>query len=200
MNKTIIDLLRHGEVQGETCFRGSQDDPLTPQGLRQMQRQTAGLRWDTIISSPLQRCQAFAEKLKNQENTALNISPAFREIHFGDWEGKSAEQISQNHARQLQLFYQDPVNHPPPSGEPFKDFEHRVMLGWHTLLKERQNQYVLVITHAGVIRLLFSQIFNLPYSQCFQFEIAPAHLTRLTVFHHADAEDFIQLNFHQAAT
>ena len=31
-----IDLLRHGETRGGNCFRGRTDDPLTPEGWRQM--------------------------------------------------------------------------------------------------------------------------------------------------------------------
>ncbi len=196
MNKTVIDLLRHGEVRGGACFRGSQDDPLTEAGWLQMQQQTQTHHWQAIISSPLRRCRLFAEHLSQQQHIPLQIDDNLREIHFGDWEGKTAKQISQISADLLQQFYQDPIHNTPPSGESFEVFQQRIIRSWRRLLKAHQDQHILIITHAGVIRLLFSLIFKLPYSQCFQFDIAPANLTRFSLFHN-DAEDFIQLIFHQ---
>jgi alpha-ribazole phosphatase/probable phosphoglycerate mutase len=198
VNKTVIDLLRHGEVQGGACFRGSQDDTLTKTGWRQMQQQTQPYHWHGIISSPLKRCRLFAEHLSQQQHIPLTLEKGLQEIYFGHWEGKTAEQISQTSANQLQQFYQDPIHNPPPSGESFNSFQQRVTQSWHRLLKKHQGQHILIITHAGVIRLLFSQIFKLPYTQCFQFDIAPANLTRFSLFHH-DHDDFIQLTFHQPA-
>jgi len=58
---TVIDLLRHGDVEGGDVFRGSSDDPLSDDGWRQMQdalEDKSG--WDVIITSPLQRCCEFA--------------------------------------------------------------------------------------------------------------------------------------------
>lgn len=48
-----VDLLRHGEVQGGSCFRGRTDDPLTAPGWQQMQQASASHDWDIIICLPL---------------------------------------------------------------------------------------------------------------------------------------------------
>ena len=59
---TIIDLLRHGEVEGGEIIRGSTDDKLTDEGWAQMQNALQGdIQWDVIISSSLLRCAEFAE-------------------------------------------------------------------------------------------------------------------------------------------
>ncbi len=198
MNKTIIDLLRHGEVQGGACFRGSQDDPLTEAGWRQMQQQTRPYRWQAIISSPRSRCLSFAEHLSQQQQIPLQIADDLREIHFGDWEGKSAEEISQSTPHLLQQFYLNPMEYSPPSAEAFIDFQQRVSQCWRMLLNNHNSRHILLITHAGVIRLLFSLIFKLPYPQCFQFEIPPASLTRFSHYENGE-ETFTQLNFLQPA-
>ncbi|WP_198243861.1 histidine phosphatase family protein [methane-oxidizing endosymbiont of Gigantopelta aegis] len=196
MNKTVIDLLRHGEVQGGACFRGSQDDPLTEAGWQQMQQQTQTHHWQAIISSPLKRCRLFAEHLSQEQQIPLQIEDNLREIHFGDWEGKSSEEINQLSPQLLQQFYQNPMEYHPPAAEPLLDFQQRVTQSWHSLLNNYSGQHILLITHAGVIRLLFSMIFKLPYPQCFQFEIPAANLTRFSHFK-SDENPFTQLNFHQ---
>ncbi len=195
-HQTVIDLLRHGEVQGGACFRGSQDDCLTEHGWRQMQQQTQSLHWQAIISSPLKRCRLFAEHLSQQQHIPLILDKNLREIHFGDWEGKTACQLRED---QILRFYQDPTQNTPPAGEPFNGFQQRVMQSWRELLETHRGQHILLVTHAGVIRLLFSMIFKLPYSQCFQFDIATAHLSRFHVFQTDQEDDFIQLIFYRPA-
>ena len=196
MHPTTIDLLRHGEVQGGACFRGSQDDPLSDTGWRQMQQQTRHIDWDMIISSPLQRCQNFAQELSRQQQIPLHIEAGLQEIDFGIWEGKTAAEIELAFPGQLQHYYDDPTHCPPACGESFSAFKKRVLQSWESLLKTCSQQHILIITHAGVIRLLFSHILGLEYQQSFQIDIPTACLSRFSCFH-TDKVPYIQLNFHQ---
>ena len=68
---TRFDILRHGEPDGEDCFRGSGvDHPLTRLGWSQMQAAIAqDTQWDLIISSSLSRCLDFAKKLSEGDLT-----------------------------------------------------------------------------------------------------------------------------------
>jgi alpha-ribazole phosphatase len=77
----VIGLLRHGEVEGGNCFRGSTDDPLTALGLDQMQHAiTEDQTWDRVITSPLQRCSRFAETVAQQRSIPFDIDPRLAEI------------------------------------------------------------------------------------------------------------------------
>ena len=59
---TWVDLLRHGEPVGGSRYRGQVDDALSEKGWQQMWQAVAGRGdWQQIITSPLQRCQAFIE-------------------------------------------------------------------------------------------------------------------------------------------
>ena len=62
MQKTTLDFLRHGQPNGGSRYRGNGvDDPLSDLGWRQMRDTTAGVAgWQRVISSPMQRCVAFA--------------------------------------------------------------------------------------------------------------------------------------------
>jgi broad specificity phosphatase PhoE len=112
-NITTLDFLRHGATTGGSYYRGSTDDPLSKLGWQQMSTAVANRNWDLIISSPLLRCLDFAQHLNRHANTPFCIEPTWQEIHFGDREGKTADQID---PAELQRFYQDPLQHTPKHG------------------------------------------------------------------------------------
>lgn len=190
---TTIDLLRHGEVQGGACYRGTTDHPLTAQGWQQMRNAVAKRHdWQVIVSSPLCRCLDFAEELSLQQQLPLILEPGFQEIHFGDWEGKTAEQIEPD---ALKRFYEPPFNYAPPNGESLLVFRQRVENAWQQLLENQQGKAVLIVAHAGVIRILFCLLLQIPLERSFGIQVDHAGFTQFSCFH-SHSGDFIQLNFH----
>ena len=91
---TRFDLMRHGETEGGSRYRGSINDALTPQGWVAM-RTALGEenKWDHIISSPLHRCADFARNLAERHALPLVLDARLREIYFGAWEGKTATEL-----------------------------------------------------------------------------------------------------------
>ncbi len=127
-----VGLLRHGEVQGGNCFRGSTDDPLTEPGLDQMRAATRGSpagtqSWNQVISSPLTRCASFAREFAEQHALPLTYDHRLKEMHFGDWEGRTAAELFDEDAKALTQFWADPFTQPPPGGEHFEHFQSRVL-------------------------------------------------------------------------
>lgn len=162
-SETRFDILRHGEPDGDDCFRGSGiDDPLTELGLQQMHAAIAQkTQWDLIISSPLVRCLDFAKILASKLKLELIVDDSFKEIGFGVWEGKTKEHIQHNDALAYKRFQEDPVKNRPEGSEPLEKFTNRV---WHRLEKlnaEHQGKRVLLITHAGVIRVITAKTMGL---------------------------------------
>lgn len=195
VTSTRIDLLRHGEVEGGNRFRGSQDDPLTAKGWHQMQNRCQKRNWDAVVTSPLSRCQAFAKTLAIHQSLPLIVDADWREIHFGEWEGLKAEQIEQAYPEALEHFYQNPSAFTPPGGEHYEVFATRIQKGWERLMTEFTDKQVLLVTHAGPIRALFSQLLAIPIQQSLHIEVGHACLTRFSCFQ--DGENrFMQLNFH----
>ena len=129
--KSIITLLRHGEPQGGAVFRGRQDDALTQKGWQQMHNAIDQLDCinsiDTIFTSPLQRCFAFAEKIAAQYSLPLEEVNALQEINFGQWEGQSIEQVVAHNKNKLSRFWENPIENTPPDGEPVSTFQERVI-------------------------------------------------------------------------
>lgn len=192
-SRTTIDLLRHGEAEGANCFRGATDDPLTDEGWHQMLRQCEGGQWQAVVSSPLGRCASFASAWAEKHQLKVTLDPDWREIDFGEWEGLQAAQID---PEALRRFYADPNAFTPPKAESYASFATRIRRAWETLLTRHSGQKVLVVTHAGVIRGLFSNLLAIPVRQSFQIELPHACLTRFSCFEDA-AGRYVQFNFHK---
>ena len=188
---TTIDLLRHGEVQGGSCYRGVLDDPLTETGWQQMQQATKNKTWDAIISSPLCRCADFARKLSAEHHIHENL----KEINFGDWEGKTAQQIIENSPEAFTGFVTEPEKNTPPNGETLSSFQSRVINEWDDIIKQRQHKHILIISHGGTMRTIISHVLNIPTDNMMRLELPHASMSRIRIYHDNN-QHFPSLVFH----
>ncbi len=149
-------LLRHGETTGDAKvrFHGSGDHDLSPSGREQMREAAASLRGepiDVVVASPARRAWQSARLVA--EGRPVRLLDAFREIHFGRWEGLSREEIQE----QDPILYEDWQKEAPgfeyPGGEPRAAFRARVEQGLRELARSPGHS-ALVVTHKGVIRAI----------------------------------------------
>ncbi len=177
---TIIDLIRHGETISGSCYLGSTDSILSEKGWQQMRGAALGYApWDTIISSPLKRCKAYAEELSATNNIPLIIEQAIQEIHFGVFEGKTAKDLMQHNPDALKKFWADPVKNTPPNGEHYSVFKNRILAAWKGIITKVINKHVCVVTHAGVIRTIVQQVLGMPDNNLFKLDIKHGGITRI---------------------
>jgi alpha-ribazole phosphatase len=177
---TTLDLMRHGEPVGGRKYRGQIDDPLSEKGWAQMHAAVGeSLPWTQIVSSPLLRCRAFAETLAERHGLPLVLDPRLKEVGFGVWEGKSAAEIEQAAPGSLAQFKADPLHARPADAEPLSDFHARVAAGLADLLVQYDGQHMLVVGHAGVMRMALAWALQIPLENAYRIEVASASLTRL---------------------
>ncbi len=185
MNKvpiTTIDLIRHGEPVGGKRYRGHIDDPLSEKGWAQMRSAVADHHpWDAIVCSSLSRCRAFAEELATRHDLPINTDARFMEIGFGDWEGRTAAELLDEDPQALYRFWSDPLHNTPPNAETLIDFETRVVNGWNELLKNNHGQHVLLVGHAGMIRMILRHVLDMPLDRMFRLQVALAGVSRIEV-------------------
>jgi broad specificity phosphatase PhoE len=160
---TYIDVIRHGEPVGGRRYRGYNiDDPLTEKGWAQMRAAVPeSPQWQHIVSSPLKRCLEFSQELANDLQIPFSIEDNMKEIGFGDWEGKTPEEIVAEDSEALNLFYIDPVNNRPKGAEPLDTFSERVWNAYQSIIKNHQGKHVLVVAHAGVARAITANILKM---------------------------------------
>ena len=172
----MIQLLRHGEAAGGPRFRGSTDDPLTVRGWHQMEASAleAG-KWQAVVTSPLRRCIDFAQSLACRLTLPLTVDARLREIHFGQWEGRSAAEIADLDPDALTRFWRQPTQFTPPAGESFACFSRRVLAAWRELT-QRPESTLLVITHAGPIRVILCHTQGQPMDRLLEWDAGLASL------------------------
>ncbi|MDT8281588.1 MAG: histidine phosphatase family protein [Gammaproteobacteria bacterium] len=160
---TYIDIIRHGEPVGGRRYRGySVDDPLTDTGWKQMRAAVPeSPPWTQIVTSPLKRCLEFSQELAEDLHIPYRIEDNVKEIGFGDWEGKTPDEILAEDSEALQHFYENPVKNRPNGAEPLDTFSSRVWQAYQDVAEQYKDQRVLIVAHAGVARAITANILQI---------------------------------------
>lgn len=179
---TLVDLMRHGLPVGGRRYRGHRDDPLAEEGWAQMRAAVGdACPWDVIVSSPLQRCAAFARELAERHGRPLEIEEGLREISFGEWEGRHVREILAETPEQVSRYWQDPVRHTPPGGEPLAEFRTRAVAAWERVVARHRGGHLLIVGHGGLIRTLLTHVLEMPLTATLRLEMPNAAFTRIRV-------------------
>jgi alpha-ribazole phosphatase len=193
---TTFDLIRHGEPVGGRKYRGQTDDPLSETGWAQMRRATGEhCPWQVVISSPLLRCSDFSRELTARHGLPLVLDPRLVELGFGSWEGRTSDELIAENPDILLRFRTDPISNAPPGAEPLVEFRERILSAWNAMIESYRGGHVLVVAHAGVIRMLVALVLEIPLQHLFRLQVANAGITRLRVEQHGDRR-LPQLLFH----
>lgn len=174
MHNARIHLLRHGETLAGSRFCGATDVALSAHGWMQMRTSTANETWDAIVSSPLRRCADFACALSEERSLPLTIDERLRELDFGEWENKTSAELWQTDNARLANFWSNPWLHNPPGGESLASLRQRVLAVWAEI--EALGKRCLVITHGGPIRVVLSELQNIPADKFLNLDVPHAAL------------------------
>lgn len=124
------------------------------------------ITYDAVYSSPLMRCHHLASALTDKP---VLKDDRLMEINFGDWEMRSWNNIPKP---TLDNWMKNFVQVSPPHGEAMLELQTRVLEWWEEI-KEVSFDKIVVVTHAGVIRVLNATFNNIPLDQSFKdFKIA----------------------------
>jgi alpha-ribazole phosphatase len=196
---TTIDLMRHGEPVGGKRYRGHRDDPLSEKGWMQMRGAVGEHRpWDAVVSSTLRRCSEFAAEVAGRCAIPLELEPRLMEIRLGEWEGRSRDELHAQEPGVVRRFWTDPIGCPPPGAERLADFRDRVVAAWDELLQRHAGRHVLVVGHAGMIRMVVRHVLDMPLERFFRVQVPTAGITRIQV-EGVGEQAFPRLLFHAAA-
>jgi len=179
---TLIDMMRHGEPVGGSRYRGQMDCLLSEKGWAQMEAAVPDpVPWQVIVSSPLKRCSEFAQRLAQNCGIFVEEDDRFKEIGFGSWEGCTRDEIKEKDPQALNNFFKDPVKYRPDGAERLEVFSARTMVGWKSLVKKYQGQHILLVAHAGVIRMLTAHVLGMPLENVFRLQVSNAAINRIKI-------------------
>lgn len=158
--------LRHGETEANArrCYLGQQDSPLTARGYEQVNlavqwlalNQLGEAKATRLFTSDLGRCIETARMVGSALGLEPNLDTRLREVDFGQWDGRTYEEIMSSGEREwMERWYDNPVVVAPPEGETLNQLGQRVD-EWveQTIvsLDSANNDTIVIVTHGGPIR------------------------------------------------
>ncbi|WBV60308.1 alpha-ribazole phosphatase family protein [Chryseobacterium camelliae] len=160
-----IHLIRHTAVENpdHLCY-GFAEMPLRKDFEEDLTVVQIDNDFDLIVSSPSQRCQLLAKYFKLNYITDERI----HEMNFGDWELKKWSEIPEE---EINPWYEDFINVKAKNGENLLGMQTRVSEFWNELISKENVDKVLIVTHAGVIRLILQTILQFPLENIFNIQI-----------------------------
>lgn len=155
----VITLLRHGMTADNerAAYIGWSNPALSKTGRIEVEEIKEKLTTDIqhVFSSDLKRCLETAEIL--YPNHQLKEMQGLREINFGDWEGKTYEQLK--HLASYRFWLDQMYEGGPDGGETFATFTSRVQQAFEEIKKQMlaaSLHNVAIVAHGGVLRYLLS--------------------------------------------
>jgi len=171
---TTIHLLRHGEIgsDGIRRFYGQTDVRLNQRGLDQARfwrDSFAETRFDGIYASDLSRCAETARIVASNTAAEIQYLPELREIHLGNLEGLAMDDVRKRLRDEWTARGEDIARYVPEGGESFSDLQQRVVPVLQDI-SSRHEGNILIVTHAGVNRVILCHILEMPLSDLFRIE------------------------------
>jgi probable phosphoglycerate mutase len=179
-----VYLLRHGHIDNgsEKRYLGKTDVPLDVLGLEQARLLCdyfKAICVDTIFTSPLTRCVQMIQPLCEEKKKHYHIVNAFCEIDMGDWENVPMAYI-QSHFPKLYAQRGENLEHfTPPNGESFHVMAKRVRDAFDAITHHASGT-ILIVAHAGVNRMILSQILGIAINDMFSIDQPYACVNELT--------------------
>ena len=160
---TTFFLARHGETvwHAEHRYAGNSNVGLTQRGLGQaaaLGAWAAEAQLDAIVASPLGRARRSAAPAVETTGLELRIDERLVELDFGAAEGLTPAEIAERFPVEWQAFARAPASSPLPDGERGRDGIARALPALDDLVAEFPDGRVLIVGHATLIRLLFSEL------------------------------------------
>lgn len=194
-----IYVVRHGETEynAKDIYQGSSDVPLNEKGLEQAKlcaKELEHVHFDRILASDLVRARVTAETIAAyHKNAPLTIDKRLQEVHFGEWEERSFQEIETLWPGSIQRMYENCDTFEIPGGETFQEVQDRA---WHAVKEEmdtmEDGQTLLVVCHGGTIRALLCKLLHLPLKHAWSFRQGNTAISRIT-YHGEDDCNILQL-------
>jgi broad specificity phosphatase PhoE len=192
-------LVRHGETEGESSIRyhGRTDVALSELGRAQMRlanhaiEARHGVRnLALVFSSPLIRASEGARIVAGDAASLVTIDE-FAEVHFGLFEGLTADEIRERYPAEFALWNADRLapTYTYPAGESRAAFTGRVERGLERMLTlwTPRDDDALLVAHRGVIRAIVRKLTKREPS----VELGSIHILRFDGDWHAEILDVI---------
>jgi broad specificity phosphatase PhoE len=140
--------------------------------------------------SPRLRAQQTATAIAAGTNALVDTDPAFDEIDFGEWSGRSFDAL-QSDERWRQWNAERTLTR-TPHGESIHDVEQRVIARLRRLRDIYQERRIAIVTHAEIVRTILYHYLGESQDKWSLMEVNPASMTTLVL--RADRATVVAVN------
>jgi alpha-ribazole phosphatase len=174
--------VRHGDTESGSALRywGQSDVKLSGAGLRQAERlrdRLATEKIDAIYTSNLQRASVTAKVIASNHQSNVITCDELNEVNFGKIEGLTFDEVSRLYPEVAQAWVSRSLSLEFPDGENFDKFNNRVSKFLSRLEKHTPEETILIVAHAGPLRLLVCHLLGLELRHWRQFRLDLASLS-----------------------
>lgn len=185
---TELVFIRHGQTDYnvQLRFQGQIDVPLNDTGHRQARQLAARLAREPaarLVSSDLARARQTAAPLAAAWQRQPQLNAALREQSFGVLEGLDRAAIEQRHPHLWAQWCEHRADFALPGGESLRDFHRRILQAVRQLADEEAGGRCVVVTHGGVLDVLWRVAHGLPLDGPRRCEIPNTGINRLRWAH-----------------
>jgi 2,3-bisphosphoglycerate-dependent phosphoglycerate mutase len=186
--ETTLLLIRHGETQwnAESRIQGHRDVALSARGRRQAEvlaRFLASAAIDAVFASDLSRASQTAEPLARALGLPLRVDARLRERGFGLFEGSTYAEAEANWPNEYAIWRRRDPAHALPGGESYVAARVRVLQCLEEIARDHQGQTVAVITHGGVLDIVYRAAFGIPWETPRSHLLPNASINRVLARH-----------------
>ena len=153
--------IRHGQTIWNKSgrYQGTTDVPLSELGYEQSKKTAERLKnihLDGIISSTLDRAFQTAKSINQYHHLQIEKSELLQELHFGDWEGLTYEEIENKWPGMIDEMYHHPDKLKLPNGESFLDMQKRAMKIMEDIIARGDDKTYVIVSQGAAIRTIIS--------------------------------------------
>lgn len=194
-------LVRHGETEYNHAFRfqGQTDIPLNKAGLAQAERVGEFFRTiplAAVYCSSLQRARDTAQAIGRGKELEPVVRDAFREIDFGEWEGKNSSFLQETYGKEWKNFFAAPAETRVPGGESMKDVQLRAYPALQDILDAHPEGDVALVAHGGIIRVLFCAMLGLDLNRMWHLHVGNASTTCFYYWGRSYTLEYANINYY----
>jgi phosphoserine phosphatase len=178
-------LVRHGETEYNRAdvFRGRVDLPLNQRGRAQADAAAgylSGEVFEAFFSSPLLRSMQTAGAIAELHAREVVPLEPFIDVDYGDWSGKSIDEIRESWPREFAIWADDPERAVFPGGEAVMGVRQRLHEGLGRLESEHAGT-VLLVGHKLINRIIICIVLGLPTSGIWRVGQSNASINCITL-------------------
>jgi len=178
-----IIFLRHGQAENNTnrVLAGRRPGvPLTLTGLEQSEKIAKFLKpfnISKIYSSPIERAKKTAEIVSEHNSLEIKTDERLIELDMGKFTGMPYDEIFEKHGNVFLKFYEGDLEIAHNGVETFIELKKRILDMVDFVIREHNDENVLLVTHMDPIKALISTIMGLEANSLFELIIENASLT-----------------------